>query len=129
MNSVQLITKKGASCTELLNCLYNLSPTESRLFYELLKRGPSSLDQISKVIGRDRTSAHRCLQRLLSAGLVYKESKGLAGGGYYHIYTAVEPSKIKKQSRLIVKEICGSLERLVRTFEEDIGRHVAASDL
>jgi predicted transcriptional regulator len=129
MNSVQLITRKGATCTELLSCLYNLTPTESRIFYELLRRGPSSLDQISTAINRDRTSTHRCLQKLVGAGLAYKETMGLAGGGYYHLYSAVEPSKVKQQSKLKVREICRSLEKLIRTFEEDVQKHLAASSV
>ena len=124
MSSIALLTRRGASCSDLLNCLYDLTPVESELFYILIKNSPKTLDQLAKLIKRDRSTTHRCLQKLVSAGLSYKETKGLKEGGYYHVYSATELSKIKNQSEQKVDEVCTSLRRLIESFETDVRRHL-----
>jgi predicted transcriptional regulator len=124
MDSIQLLTKKSATCADLLSCLYNLKPTDLEVLLEVAKKENSTLDQIAQTIQRDRSSVHRCLSKLVSANLVTKQSKSLKGGGYYHAYTMVEPSKIKKHARERVKEITESLEMLIDSFESDLKKHL-----
>jgi len=104
--------------------LYGLKPVELEVFYDLARRGSAGVDDVSHDVERDRTTTHRCLSKLLSAGLVYRQTKGLKEGGYYHLYSPVETSKIKEQSRLRVAEIAESLQRLVDNFETDLGSRV-----
>ena len=124
MESIHFLTRKGATCTELLSCMYNLKPVDLAVFYEVAKREYATLDQISEAVERDRSSTHRCLAKLVSAGLVRKQSRTLKGGGYYHLYSVVEPSKIKEQARQRVDEITKSLEDLVERFENDFNLHL-----
>ncbi len=104
--------------------MYNLKPVDLAVFYEVAKRESATLDQISEAVERDRSSTHRCLAKLVSAGLVQKQSRALKGGGYYHLYSVVEPSKIKEQARQRVDEITKSLEDLVERFENDFNLHL-----
>jgi predicted transcriptional regulator len=64
--------------------------------------------------------------KLLSAGLVHKQSMTLKGGGYYHVYMAIEVARIKEQARQKVKEITAGLERLIDNFESDLCKHLEA---
>ena len=100
--------------------MYGLKPAELEVFYDLTRKGSAGVDDISHDVERDRTTTHRCLSKLLSAGLVYRQTKTLKNGGYYHLYAPVETSKIKEQSRLRVAEIAESLQRLVDNFETDL---------
>jgi predicted transcriptional regulator len=103
-----------------------MKPTELEVFYRLVTRKQASLDEIASAVGRDRSTTHRCLSKLVSAGLVYKQTKTLNEGGYYHMYSPVEVARIKEQAQARVNEITTSLQRLVDTFENDFRRHVAA---
>ncbi len=127
MDSIQLLTRKDVTCSDLLSCLYNLKPIDLSVFLEVAKLQEATLDQIAKAVERERTSTHRILSKLLSADLIYKQSKGLKGGGYYHVYHVVEPSKIKEQAKQKVKEITNSLEALIDHFESDFRNKTAAS--
>ena len=127
MDSIQLLTRRGATCSDLLSCLYNLKPIDLEIFLEVARKGSASLDQVSESVHRDRSSVHRCLSKLVSAGLVHKQSRTLKSGGYYHVYSAVEPSKIKEQARQKVKEITAGLEDLINNFESDFTKHLRAS--
>ena len=124
MDSIQSLTRKGATCSDLLRCLYNLKPIDMEVFLEVAKNENSTLTQISEQVHRDRSSAHRCLAKLVTAGLVHKQSKTLEGGGYYHVYSMAEPDQIKEYARQMVKEITDSLETLIENFESDLTKHL-----
>ena len=124
MDNIQLLTRRGATCSDLLSCLYNLKPIDLDVFIEVAKNENATLDQIAEKVQRDRSSTHRCLAKLVSLGLVYKQSKTLKGGGYYHIYSIVEISKIQGHARQRVEEITNGLERLIDNFESDFNRHL-----
>ncbi len=124
MESINLLTRKGASCTDLLTCLYNLKPSDLEVLVALAKNENSTLDQIAKIVQKDRSSVHRCLSKLVSINLVNKQSKSLKVGGYYHTYAMLDPATIKKHALERVKEITESLEALVDSFELDIQKHL-----
>ena len=124
MDSIQVLSKNGATCQDLLTCLYNLKPIDLEILLAVAKNPQATLDQIAATVQRDRTSVHRCLAKLLSANLVIKQSKTLKGGGYYHAYTMVEPTLIKEHAKARVQEITNSLNTLIDRFELDLKRHL-----
>jgi predicted transcriptional regulator len=126
MDNIQLLTRKGATCSDLLSCLYNLKPIDLEVFLAVARKDCATLDQVSESVHRDRSSIHRCLSKLVSAGLVHKQSRTLKGGGYYHVYSVVDPSKIKEQARQKVRAITEGLEDLIDNFESDLTKHLKA---
>ena len=124
MDSIQFLTRKEVTCQDLLSCLYKLKPIDLEVFLKVAKNQWATLDQIAEKVQRDRSSTHRCLAKLVSAGIIHKQSQGLKGGGYYHIYAIVEPTKIKKQAKQKVKDITDSLQALIDNFDTDLQRHL-----
>ncbi len=124
MESIQFLTRKGATCSELLTCLYNLKQMDLDILFVVARGDQVTLDEISEAVKRNRSTVHRSLSKLVSLSLVYKRVRTLKEGGYYHIYIAAEESKIKEQASLKVKEITQSLERLVDNFVTDFHRHL-----
>ena len=122
MESIRSLTRRGATCTELLVCLYDLKQTDVDALREVARREQATLDEISDAVERDRSTVHRSLSKLVSLGLVYKRARPLEGGGYHHVYVVAEESQVKEQARLRVGEITGSLQRLVDSFEADFRR-------
>ncbi len=124
MESINLLTKKGASCTDLLTCLYNLKPSDLEVLLVVAKNENATLDQIAKIVRKDRSSVHRCLSKLVSLNLVGKQTKSIKGGGYYHTYAMLDPETIKKHALERVREITQSLQSLVDHFELDLEKHL-----
>jgi predicted transcriptional regulator len=122
MDSIQSLTRRGATCQDLLSCLYNLKPTDMQVLLEVAKNENATLTQIAEQVHRDRSSTHRCLSKLVSIGLVHKQTETLKGGGYYHVYSMTEPDQIKEYARQRVKEITDSLESLIENF--DLKKHL-----
>jgi predicted transcriptional regulator len=125
MDSIQLLARPGATCSDLLTCLYSMKPVDLEVFYRLAARRNATLDELAVAVSRDRSTIHRCLSKLVSAGLVYKQSKTLKEGGYFHVYSTVDPIAIQKQARLRVKEISEGLQRLAEGFPSDFQRHLS----
>lgn len=124
MESINQITKKGASCTDLLTCLYNLKPADLEVLITVANNENATLDQIATKVQKDRSSVHRCLSKLVSINLVIKQSKTLKGGGYYHTYAMLDPELIIKHAKERVKEITESLQLLIDNFESDLEKHL-----
>jgi predicted transcriptional regulator len=124
MESINQLTKKGATCTDLLTCLYNLKPADIEVLQAVVANPNASLDQIAAKIKKDRSSIHRCLSKLVSINLVTKQTKTIKGGGYYHTYTLLDPELIKKHARERVKEITDSLKTLIDNFDSDFEKHL-----
>ena len=95
-----------------------------KLLLAVAKNENATLDQIAKIVRKDRSSVHRCLSKLVSINLVNKQSKSLKGGGYYHTYAMLDSETIKKHALERVKEITESLESLVDSFELDLQKHL-----
>jgi len=121
--SLQILTKKNASCNDLLCAVYNLNPVDLEIFYLLAGGESASLDELSQKMKRDRSTLHRSLQKLVSNQLCYKETKTIKDGGYFHVYSAMEIPKIKAQAQQRVEEITASLGKMLRNFESDIRKH------
>lgn len=121
--SLQILTRKNASCNELLCSIYNLGPVDLDIFYRLAGGEAASLDELAQKVRRDRSTVHRSLQKLVGTGLCYKEVRGLKEGGYYHVYSATELGKIKEMAGERVGEITAGLERMLRNFGSDVKRH------
>ncbi|NLF88699.1 helix-turn-helix domain-containing protein [Candidatus Bathyarchaeota archaeon] len=119
-----MLTKKGASCTDLLTCLYNLKSSDIVVLQAVVANPNASLDQIATQVQKDRSSVHRCLAKLVSINLVTKQTKTIKGGGYYHTYSMLDPELIKKHARERVKEITESLKTLIDNFDSDFEKHL-----
>ncbi len=124
MESINLITRKGASCTDLLTCLYNLKPADIEVLQTVAQNEAATLDEIATKVQKDRSSVHRCLSKLVSINLVNKQTKSLKGGGYCHTYRMLDTGLIKKHARERVKEITESLQALIENFDSDIEKHL-----
>ena len=127
MDSIQFLTRKNATCQDMLSCLYNLKTIDLEVFRATAQKEWATLDQIAENVKRDRSSTHRSLSKLQSAGLIHKQSRGLKGGGYYHIYNIVEPERIKENAKQKVAEITTSLEELIDKFETELVAHIASN--
>lgn len=124
MESLNLLTKKGATCTDLLTCLYNLKPADIETLYAVIINPNANIDEIAAEVHKDRSSVHRVLSKLVSIGLVTKQTKTMKGGGYYHTYAMLDPAIIKKHARERVKEITESLDNLIDHFGEEFEKHL-----
>ncbi len=124
MSDINLLKKEDSSCTELLECFYDLSANECEAFYKVAAREEVTLDELSSIIGRDRSTTHRLLQKLVGLGLCYKEKKSLERGGYIHVYRAPSVLRVKEQLEKRIAEYMDDLKSLSSKIEYDLSERI-----
>lgn len=124
---ISTITRLNSTAKDLFIYLYDLSPLDADLFFILMKsKKPVILEDLAKKINRDKSNVFRSVQKLVSSGICIKESRTIRGGGYYHVYSAVDTKTFKMETEKRVKELQVSFDRILRKFEEDIENMVSS---
>jgi predicted transcriptional regulator len=124
---IKTITRINSTVKDLFIYLYDLSPLELDLLFILIKnKKPMTLEELAKKVNRDKSTVFRSLQKLVGLGICTKETRTLKEGGYYHAYSAIDIESFKMETEKRVKELEDSFHRLLRKFEEDIGKAISS---
>ena len=121
------LTRMNSTLRDLFIYLYDLSPLDLDILFLLIKeKKPMTLEQISTIADRDKSTTFRSLQKLVSLGICVKETRTLKEGGYYHLYSAIDNKTFKIQTERKVKELEDSFHRLLRKFEDNMQEVIAS---
>jgi predicted transcriptional regulator len=119
----------NATVKDLFIQLYDLSPLDLDILFMLISKKneePLTLDEVSKVTDRDRSTTFRSLQKLVTLGLCMKETKTIKEGGYYHVYSIVDMETFKIETERRVRDLQRSLDRLLKKFENDMQKAISS---
>lgn len=115
--SIAKIMSGEGTCRDVLKCLFSLGDFEMSVYKGLLRAGASRVDQLSTLLRRDKSTVYRALQRLVSSGLVLKETVTLKRGGHYHQYIAVPPEKIHERVKTCIDEWFAHVQEAINRFD------------
>lgn len=113
----QKILSGQATCRDIVKCMYGLSDFELSIYKRLAKHGPLKADDLAPSLKKDRSTVYRALQRLVSSGLAFRETKTIDRGGYYHVYTAVPPSQLKDRLRRCADDWFENMSSAIDDFD------------
>ncbi len=82
------------SIDDIFSCILNIRPLEVQTYIEVL-RGANTVHKIAERINRNKSTAQRLLNRLMVFGLVTRQSISRKETGYYYIYQALPPEKVR----------------------------------
>jgi predicted transcriptional regulator len=115
------LTRINSTVRDLFIYLYDLSPLDLDLLFTLIKNKKAmTLEELSTVADRDKSTTFRSLQKLVGLGICVKETKTIKEGGYYHVYSAIDVKSFKIQTENKVKELEASFHRILRKFEDNM---------
>jgi predicted transcriptional regulator len=121
------LTRINSTVKELFIYLYDLSPLDLDLLFVMIKEAkPLTLEQLSNMADRDKSTVFRSVQKLVSAGICIKETRTIREGGYYHVYSAVDMQTFKAETEMRVKDLQKSLDRLMKKFESDMHNAISS---
>jgi len=115
--SISRIMAGEGTCKDVLRCLFGLGEFEMVVYRGLLKTGPSRADELSPVLKRDKSTVYRALQKLVTSGLVIKQTETLKRGGHFHKYVAVPPEKIHERVKTCIDEWFSHVQEAITKFD------------
>ncbi|QLH74453.1 MAG: helix-turn-helix domain-containing protein [Methanomassiliicoccales archaeon] len=112
----KMVTKVG-SCQDLVQCAYSLNEFEVQVYNRLLELGPMRADDLADRMGKDRSTVYRALQKMMSCGICFRETKSIERGGYYHVYRAIGKEELKVKLRACVENWYSSMQQILERFD------------
>jgi len=107
------------TCKDLVQCAFSLNDFEVEVYRRLLEMGPSRADELAESIGRDRSTVYRSLQKLMSCGVVHRETRSIERGGYFHIYIPISKEMMREKLNRCVKDWHEGMLEMLSRFGED----------
>jgi len=85
------------SCHDLVQCAFSLNGFEVEVYEKLLETGPLNANDLADMMGKERSTVYRALQKMMTCGMVFRETHSIARGGYYHMYKAIGRCELKEK--------------------------------
>lgn len=92
------IDDESFTCYDLVKCMFRLSETEISIIKAMGEMESLTVLQIAELINRDRATAYRSLEKLVSIGILIKERRGREGRGYSNYYTKMARKEILRKA-------------------------------
>jgi len=106
-------------CEGLLECIHGLKELDKEVFRTLSDaEDPLTVDEIADEVERERSTAYRSVQRLLSSGFIQKEQVNYDQGGYYHVYHPTDPDQIADDMQRVLNDWYAKMGQLISEFRE-----------
>lgn len=110
MSGFRRMVSGSAGCEDLLAWVYDLNDLETSAYFALLEEPRLRVEQLADALDRDRSTAHRAVQRLLDVGIAERETESLEAGGYYYVYQAEDPERVRER----IEDRIAEFERTIR---------------
>ncbi len=122
--------QQDMECEGLLECFHGLKQLDKECFRALVDAAePLTVDEIAAVVDRERSTAYRSIQRLLQTGFIQKEQVNYEQGGYYHVYSPTDPSKIADNMQRMLNDWYAKMGQLIQEFENKYERTEASAPI
>ncbi len=69
------VISQVSTCQDLVQCAYSLNDFEVKVYNMLTETGPLRADELADQMGRDRSTVYRALQKMLTCGMVHRETQ------------------------------------------------------
>ena len=93
---VGLFSKSFEKPSDLLCCAFGLRNSEIDTYFSLIS-GPKTVEQISELIEKDRSTVQRVLNKLHKKNLVERTTHYIERGGYFYEYSAKSTEEVRKE--------------------------------
>ncbi|MDF1558469.1 MAG: helix-turn-helix domain-containing protein [ANME-2 cluster archaeon] len=108
------------NCSDIAKCVLGLKSLDLDSYRLLVQKGAMTAEELGEILNRERSTAYRALQNLMTCGLVYRETKTIEGGGYYYIYKALDPCKLKDMVQENINTWHEKMSALTQDIEKEI---------
>lgn len=117
--SISEILKSTHKCDDIVKCVLGLKELDLITYKNLIKGGSATVEKLSELLGRERSTTYRSLQNLLSCGLVHRETRSIDSGGYFYEYIAQDPCEMKEMIKSNIDEWYVKMQEIVAGMDEE----------
>lgn len=115
--SISEILKSTHKCDDIVKCVLGLKELDLITYKYLVKGGRMTVEKLSELLGRERSTTYRSLQNLLSCGLVHRETRSIESGGYFYEYIAEDPSSMKEMIKSNVDDWYAKMQDIITDMD------------
>ncbi len=121
-DSMAEMLRQDMECEGLLECFHGLKALDRDCFRVLVESGePLTIDEVAAAVDRERSTAYRAIQRLLTAGFIQKDQINYEQGGYYHVYRPTDPERVATDMQRLLNDWYAKMGQLIQEFEDKYG--------
>jgi predicted transcriptional regulator len=114
------ITSDIACCSDLLEAIFSMGKTDIMIFYALTPGNWFKVEDVSKIVNREKSTVYRSLLKLVDLGFVMRDSVTINAGGYYYVYALSSPSKIENVIHSKIDNLTTKMKSLVKDLVREI---------
>ncbi|MGB9926843.1 MAG: helix-turn-helix domain-containing protein [Methanosarcina sp.] len=122
VNSIHEMIRANFRYEDMIKYVLGLKNLDVDAYKALLINGPLTAEKLGEILKRERSTAYRSLQNLISSGIVYRETKSIDSGGYYYEYVAIEPKEMKQIIKKNIDDWYKQMNTLIEKMDEEVDK-------
>ena len=108
---------ESLSCLDVVKCIHNLTDTDILILDNLPRNEAITAQDVSKLIGKDRSTAHRGLEKLVACGVCYKEKRAGTPRGYSNYYHRVPDRELYKMTEESLDKCYAKVKKALKKID------------
>ncbi len=104
MGKLSRMEPNSLSCLDVVRCIHGLTDTDIKTLESLPSTDGITAHDVGEAIGKDRSTAHRSLEKLVSAGICFKEKRSGTPRGYSNYYQRISTKDLYKMTEKSLDE-------------------------
>lgn len=103
-------------CT--LKCAFDITCFDMEVYTTLLKKNPVAVEDLAEMLGKDKSTVYKSLQKLLEKGLVERDYRILRSGGYRYLYKPIPFEEFKLKMMKAIEGWAKALTEFIHSVEK-----------
>ncbi len=118
--SIPEMIRGDFKCDDIAKCILGLKNIDVDSYKVLVTKGPMTAERLGELLNRERSTAYRSLQNLMTCGLVHRETKTISEGGYFYEYNALKPESLKEMVICNIDEWYNKMKKIASNIDIEI---------
>ena len=107
------------TCFDFIRCIFNLNDTDVRVLQTFNGNNGKTVNEITKILKKDRSTIHRCLEKLVACNLCYKERKTGKNRGFVDYYFVIPEKVVLKRAEENLDRCYKNIKNMLRDVEKE----------
>ncbi len=107
------------TCFDFIRCVFNLNDTDIHVLQSISKVNGITINEITKILKKDRSTVHRSLEKLVACNLCYKERKSGKNRGFVDYYYNIPEKEVLKKAEKNLDRCYSNIKQMLRDIENE----------